>query len=762
MLNLARWCSSHRRLVVVGWVVVFVFALGLSGAVGTNYGNSFSLPGTDSQRAADLLSSGFPAQAGDADQIVFHSTAGGLTAPATRERVEATLAKVARLPHVDSVVGPYAGGSHAISRDGTIGFATVNFDERANVLPVSAVERVISTARGGASPTLQIELNGQAIEQAINRSIGYTFVVGIFAAIVVLLISFGSLLAMGLPIATALLGLGTGFGLIGLLSQVMSMPDFAGELALMIGLGVGVDYSLFILTRFREAYRRNGGSVAAAVEEAMNTAGRAVIFAGTTVVIALMGMFALGVGLLNGLAVSAAVAVLLVLAASLTLLPALLTFFGPRIGRPGFLARRRAAAAGTEPDTATATAAGVVAADDRSSFWTRWITTIQRRPWAALLASTIFMLALATPVLALRLGNTDAGSDSTSHTTRRAYDLMAKGFGKGYSGPLLIAAKLSHAGDTAALERLANEVRATPGVALVGPTRVSPSGEVATFSAYPTTSAQSASTEQLVKHLRSDVIPQLARGTGMTAHIGGATATQIDFSRVLGERLPYFIGVVVLLSALLLMVVFRSLVIPLQAAVMNLLSIAASLGIVVAVFQWGWFGSLFGIAGGPIAAFLPVMVFAIVFGLSMDYEVFLVSRIHEEWTHGADASSAVREGLIRTGRVITAAAAVMVVVFASFIGGGERVIELFGLALASAVFLDALVIRVLMLPAALQLLGERTWWFPAWLDRLLPRFALEPSDAPPVDAHVPSPAGATHGGSQPVVSPASSPSSSAG
>ena len=311
------------------------------------------------------------------------------------------------------------------------------------------------------------------------------------------------------------------------------------------------------------------------------------------------------------------------------------------------------------------------------------------------------------------------------------------------------------------MEQLAKEVRGTPGIALVTPARVSPSGEVATISAYPTTSPQSTSTEQLVKHLRADVIPQLARSTGMTAHIGGATATQIDFSRVLGERLPYFIGVVVLLSALLLMVVFRSLVIPLQAAVMNLLSIAASLGIVVAVFQWGWLGSLFGISGGPIAAFLPVMVFAIVFGLSMDYEVFLVSRIHEEWTHGADSSTAVREGLIRTGRVITAAAAVMVVVFASFIGGGERVIELFGLALASAVFLDALVIRVLMLPAALQLLGERTWWFPGWLDRVLPRFALEPAEGAPADGRVPAPAGAPHG-AQPVVSSASSASSSAG
>ncbi len=751
MLKLARWCSTHRRLVVVGWIVVFVVALGLSSAVGPNYGNSFSLPGTDSQRAADLLSSGFRAQAGDVDQIVFHTTDGTLAAPATRARVEAILARVGQLPHVDSVLSPYSSGARAISRDGTIGFATVNFDERADVVPKSAVQRVIDTAQGGATNALQVELGGQAIEQATNGSVSYTFVVGIGAAIVVLLISFGSLLAMGLPVTTALLGLGTGFGLIALLSRVMSMPDFAGELALMIGLGVGVDYSLFILTRFREAYRRNGGDVAAAVGEAMNTAGRAVIFAGITVVIALMGMFALGVGLLNGLAVAAALAVLLVLAASLTLLPALLTSFGARMGRPGVLARRRKAS----PEAAT------VLADERSSFWTRWITTIQRRPWAALIASTAIMLTLAAPALALRMGNTDAGNDSSGHTTRRAYDLLAKGFGQGFSGPLLIAARLPHAGETAPAEELAAAVRATRGVAQVAAPRLSPSGEVATISAYPTTSPQSRDTEQLVKHIRADVIPALARSSGMTAHIGGSTATQIDFSRVLAERLPFFIGVVVLLSALVLMVVFRSLLIPLQAAVMNLLSIAASLGIVVAVFQWGWLGSLFGISGGPIAAFLPVMVFAIVFGLSMDYEVFLVSRIHEEWTHGADNSTAVREGLIRTGRVITAAAAVMVVVFASFIGGGERVIELFGLALASAVFLDALVIRVLMLPATLQILGERTWWFPGWLDRILPRFALEPDEAVHAGAPLQPPGHPPAGTTQPVVRPSSSPSSSA-
>ena len=720
MLTLARWSADHRRSVIVLWIAILVAALGAAKAVGSHYANDFTLPGTGAQRASDLLARGFPAQAGDVDQIVFAGSHGRLTAPATRARIERSLAKVARLPHVASVVSPYATHGQAISRDGTIAFATVDFDEKANVLPVPAIRRVIATAQGAAGPALQVELQGQAIEQAIGFSIGYTFLVGIGAAIAVLLLSFGSLLAMGLPVGTALLGLGSGFGLIGLFSRVVSMPDFASQLALMIGLGVGVDYALFIVTRFREAYRRNGGDVHGAVGEAINTAGRAVIFAGLTVVIALLGMIALGVSLLNGVAISAAVVVLCVLAASLTLLPALLTFLGHRIGRPSLLLRRR----GTPQP-------------DRSTFWTRWIDGIQRRPWTALVASTVVLVVLTLPVLSLHLGNTDAGNDPRNQTTRKAYDLLATGFGQGFSGPLVVAVQLPRQGDAAGLPTLVAALRGTTGVAAVAPPRISPNGDVATVVAYPTTSPQSSRTVELVRHLRRDVIPPLERRTGVVAWIGGTTAGQIDFSTVLGSRLPYFIAVVVLLSALLLLVVFRSLLIPLQAALMNLLSIGASMGIVVAVFQFGWAGSLFGVSGGPIMAFLPVMVFAIVFGLSMDYEVFLVSRIHEEWTHGAGTTAAVREGLIRTGRVITAAAAVMVVVFASFVGGGQRVIEMFGLALASAVFLDALVIRVLLLPATLQLLGERTWWFPERLDRRLPRFALEPPQEPEPDGAPP-------------------------
>ena len=700
------------------WLAVLAAAFGTSQIVGSRYVNDFQLPQTGSQQARSLLAAGFPQQSGDRDQIVFRARSGKLADPAIRRTVAALLARIDALPHVSSVTSPFAPGADAVSRDGSIGFATVVLDRQAN----GTTQRVIAIAASGRSPGLQVELAGPAIEQVQRTAIGSTMVVGLVAAVAVLLLSFGSLLAMGLPILTALFGLGTGIGIVVLVSHALDMPDFSGELALMIGLGVGVDYALFIVTRYREAYRVDGGDVMHAIGVAMNTAGRAVIFAGATVVISLLGMCVLGIGFLYGLAASSAIAVLLVLAASLTLLPALLAFAGHRIGRGGRLASRV-----HEPVPGR-------------GFWEWWIRAIQRRPALSALAAAAVMLALASPVLGLRLGNTDAGNDPRGQTTRRAYDLLARGFGPGFNGPLLVVAKLPRAGDTAPLDRLAAALRHTSGVAAVTPARVSESGRIASLSAYPVSSPQSAQTEALVSRLRDEVIPPLERDTGAVVRVGGFTASQIDFAHVIGSKLWIFVAAVVLLSALLLLVVFRSLLIPLQAAVMNLLSIASSLGVVVAVFQWGWFGGLLGVAGGPIQAFLPVMVFAIVFGLSMDYEVFLVSRIHAAWAHGAGPSDAVRVGLTRTGRVVTAAAAVMVAVFLSFVLTGDRTVELFGLGLATAVFLDAVVIRSVLLPAVLELLGRATWSFPAALDRRLPRLAIDPPDEEPPGGGPPAPA----------------------
>jgi RND superfamily putative drug exporter len=695
--------------VLVGWIVLLVGSLGISGAVGTNYSSDFSLPGTESQRAADLLKKDFPAQSGDTDQIVLYTPGASVTAAATKATVETMLQKVSALPHVSGVISPYsAAGVHAISTDGQIAFATVNFDEKANLLPKGAIEKVISTAEAARSPQLQVQLGGQAIEQTKKPSLGAATGIGLLAAIIILLITFGSVLAMGLPIATALFGLGTGIGLAGLASQLIGVPDFAIELAAMIGLGVGIDYALFIITRFRENYRA-GIELQAAIDDAMDSAGRAVLFAGITVIIALLGQFLLGVSFLYGLAVASALAVLMTMFAALTFLPAILSRIGAKVGQPGRRARRRPA-----PER-----------PEGHGFWASWAGVIERHPWPPAIAGLAIMLVLAAPVLAMRLGNSDAGNNPPSDTTRQAYDLVAKGFGPGSNGPLLVVAKLPHGSDGSALASVAATLRATADVASVSPARVSPNGLTAVISVYPKSSPQSLATSELVKSLRKSELPPVARGTGATLLVGGPEASTIDFTGVLSNKLPLFIGIVVLLSALLLMIVFRSLVIPLQAAVMNLLSIGASLGVVVAIFQWGWLGSFFNVQGGPIAAFIPVMLFAIVFGLSMDYEVFLVSRIHEEWGRSRDSSAAVTRGVATTGRVITAAATIMICVFASFSLGDERVLKLFGLSLATAVFLDAFIVRSLLLPATLQLLGRRTWAFPQWLEARLPKLAIE-------------------------------------
>jgi RND superfamily putative drug exporter len=755
MLRLARWSTTHRKYVLLGWIVLLVAVNAFAQSAGTSYSNNFTLPNSDTQRAADLLQRSFPTQAGDRDQIAFKVTSGSVNDPAVRSRMSAMFAAVAKLPHVTTVISPYAGAAagRSISANGKIAFATVVFDEKANLLPKSAPERVVEVARAAGRPGLQVDLGGQAIEMTEQAGFGISTAVGLLAAIVVLLLTFGSLIAMGLPIVTALFGLGTGLGAIALFTHVVSTPNFSSELAAMIGLGVGIDYALFILTRFREAYATPGPTFENAREsvvQSIDTAGRAVLFAGSTVVIALLGMMLLGVDFLYGVAISASIGVLLVMLASLTLLPALLTLSGARVAAGGRRARARARVAAGERNGANGIgkAAGAASPDPTAAAgaaWLRWAKYVQRRPRSIAAISAVAMLLIAAPAMALRLGSSDAGNDPSNQTTHRAYELLAEGFGEGFNGPLLVVAKVPNASHEAAengvvvakapgsgptsVQGLRRAIATTPGVVAVTPARLNQAGSVATLSVYPGSSPQAYATTQLVERLREKVIPPLAKKTGITVYVGGVTAGSVDFATTLGHKLPLFIGVVVLLSALLLMVVFRSLLIPLQAAVMNLLSIGASLGVIVAIFQWGWLGGLMGVQKGPIESFIPVMLFAIVFGLSMDYEVFLVSRIHERWTHTRDNSRAVAEGLALTGRVVTAAAAIMVCVFLSFMLGEDRVIKEFGLSLASAVFLDALVVRCLLLPATLNLLGERTWSLPPWLARVLPRVNIEGSAA---------------------------------
>jgi RND superfamily putative drug exporter len=703
---------------MLAWLVVLVAAIVLFKGAGSDFSNSLTLPGTQSQAAVNALQRDFPKQAGDQDQIVFATSRGSVTSAAARARIAPALARVAALPHVVSVVSPYSAGAAQVSPDRTVAFATVTFDEQARSLPVPAIDRVISTARAARSSSLQVALGGQAIQHAEKPSLGSATAIGLLAAIVILLITFGSFVAMGLPIITALLGLGVGISLAGLGSHIIQIPDFATQLAAMIGLGVGIDYALFIVTRFREN-RLRGDSVDDAVTGAMDTAGRAVLFAGATVILALLGQLLLGVGLLTGLAIASALVVLTTMLAALTVLPALLSRFGERVGRRSsrFSAKRAVGTPG-------------------AGLWLRWSFAIARHPWRGVIAGVAIMLTLTVPALSLRAGTSDAGNDAGNRTTRHAYDLIAKGFGAGANGPLSVVVRLPHADDTAAVNAVTSALRADIGIASVASAQLSPAGTTALLTAYPRSSPQSAATTSLINHLRNRVLPPVQHSTGATILIGGASASAIDFDHVLSSKLPLFIAVVLALSAILLTLVFRSLVIPLQAAVMNLLSIGASLGVIVAVFQWGWLGTLLGVTPGPIEAFIPEILFAIVFGLSMDYEVFIISRIHEEWVRRRDATAAVHHGMATTGRLITAAATIMICVFASFALGDNRDVKLFGVSMASAVFLDAFVVRSLLLPSVLQLLGARTWWLPDWLGRRTPQISIDaelPAFAPALE-----------------------------
>jgi RND superfamily putative drug exporter len=707
MRALARWCIAHRRIVIVSWVVALIVANAIGQAVGSNYNSNFKGPRTaGSQQAIDLLQKSFPARRGDSASIVFDAKGLIISAPARRE-IDGLLAKIAGLPHVSGVVSPYAASASAISPGGHIAYASVLFDQRSFALPTSSIQRVIDTANGARSSSLQIQLGGPPIEQVQPVKTGPATIIGILAAMIILLITFGTVVAAGLPLITALLALGTSIGLIALLTHVIDVVNFTPELAAMIGLGVGIDYALFVVTRYRAGLDA-GMEPDEAIVTAMDTSGRAVMFAGVTVVIAMLGQLLVGVDFLRGPAIGSSLTVLLTMIAALTLLPAVLSKLGRGIDRlDPFRLRQRHRSGG--------------------GFWERWAAMIQRRPLIAAVASLAVLLVLASPILALRLGSTDAGTDAKNTTTRHAYDLLAKGFGPGFNGPMQIVAKLPSAGDPGAVATLRAGFVGLPDVAAVAPAVYSPNRTIAVINVFPKTAPRDAATSTLLNRLRDRVIPPLERSTKAAVYVGGTTALFADFSSLLASKLPLFIGAVVLISALLLLVVFRSVFVALKAIVMNLLSVAAAFGVLVAIFQWGWLGGLIGISTtSPIAAFLPVMVFAIVFGLSMDYEVFLMARMHEEWERTGDAAHAMRHGLAATGRVITAAAAIMVCVFASFILGDSLTIKLFGVGLASAVFLDAFLIRAVLVPALMALMGPRAWWLPRRLERTLPRLNVDP------------------------------------
>ncbi|WP_369175305.1 MMPL family transporter [Streptomyces sp. R28] len=715
---MARWCYRHRLVVLLLWLGA-LFGLGAaSSAAGTNYANVFSLPNTDSATAYDLMEKAFPERAGDTDTVVWKvagDEGASVRDESVRSRIEPALEEIGRMKGVGEVTDPYAAqGAAQISRDGRIAYAQITFTEQANGVPKELIEDVVDTAQAAERDGLQVELGGQAIARTQEPPQGTAEAVGILAAAVVLFLAFGSLFAMLLPIVVAIAGVGTGMIATMLMSHVADVPEVAPLLGSLIGLGVGIDYALFIVTRHRRGILRGMKPQEAAVT-ALNTSGRAVLFAGGTVCIALAGMLVMNMRFLDGVVIATSLTVVLSVLAAITLLPALLGLLGVRV--LSRRQRRRLAAAGPEPAEANGLAA-------------RWSSYVQRRPRPLAALALVVMAVLAIPVLSLRLGATDQGNHQESTTTRQAYDLLAEGFGPGVNGPLQVVVE----GD--APQGLVDAIRSAEGVAQVA--AVPPAKGVTVIQVVPTTSPQSEQTDQLIDRLRDDVIPR----SGAEAHVGGVTAVFKDFASVTGDRLPYFVATIIALGFLLLLVAFRSLVVPLTAALMNLIAAAASFGVLVAIFQWGWGTELIGVGKeGPITSFLPVIMLSLLFGLSMDYQVFLVSRMHEEWVHTRDNARAVRVGLAETSRVINSAALIMICVFSAFVLSGDMEGAMAGIGLAAAVALDAFILRTALVPAAMHMLGKSNWWLPDGLEKRLPHLAVEPKEEAPVAEEEPVVAG---------------------
>jgi len=746
LARLARNCVRHRWIVIGAWVALLVVANAVAGAVGPDYKTSFTLPDSESQEVLDTLLAVDPNQS-LSGQIVFQAEQ-GVDDPAVVERMNSIFDFAVDQGNI-TLTSPYD-NRQQISEDGAIAFAQLDVAD-IGFTEVQTLGGDIDDfgAEQPAIGGLTIEYGGDPFgEFEMPESEIY----GLIAAVIILIIAFGSVLAMGLPIGVALLGLGVAFALVSLGSYLVEIPDFATSMVAMIGLGVGIDYALFIVTRYREGLEL-GLRVEDAVVEAMDTSGRAVLFAGMTVVISLMGLMIIGLDFVQGMAVASVSGVVMMVLASLTLLPALLGLVGKRIDNTTraaliavglfILSAFVAAVSGQWAliGLAAVSAIGVMVLSifvkslrklvphraeraKEQRFWYRWSRFIQHRPWPSALGAAGLLVLLALPLFAIRLGFGDYGNLPETQTVRRAYDLLAEGFGPGSNGPLLVLVEGDAAQDVEAYTAFVAELEGTENVArvLAAPPEAFQPSPLQVIRVEPTGAPQDEETTTLVNALRDDVIP----AAGVDAKVGGLTAGSTDFATYMAGRMPILIGVVLLLSFLLLMAVFRSILVPLKAVVMNLLSIGAAYGILVAIFQWGWAMNLIGVdRAGPIEAWVPMFLFAIVFGLSMDYEVFLLSRIKEEYDRTKDNALAVADGLAATARVITAAALIMFCVFAAFALGDDRQLKLFGLGLAIAVLLDATIVRMVLVPATMELLGDRNWWIPKWLDRILPNIHVE-------------------------------------
>jgi putative drug exporter of the RND superfamily len=707
MRKLAAWCHDRRRTVIGVWVAAFVLLAALWGTGAGEYVNNFRLPGTESQRAYDLLKDRFPQQSGDTATAVFAVRQGRVLDAGNRAEIERVRAEIRKSREVLAVGDPFARGA-PVSRDGKVTFAEIQFRKAAGDVDAKKVktmaERTLALDGTGG---VQVALGGDVIHWSTAQQGGAGEIVGILVAAVVLFLTLG-VVAMGLPLLNALFAMVVSLGLMAVVgTRLLDVVDWTPQLAAMIGIGVGIDYALLILNRFR-LERGAGRDVREATLVALDTSGRAVLFAGIVVVIAMLGMMLLGISFLYGPAIGAALAVLATMTASLTLMPAVLSKVGGRV-KPA----------------QDGNGAAADLADRERGFAARWSRFVARRPLPVAVLALAVLIALALPALHMRLATSDASTYKKDDTTRVAYDLLKQGFGAGFNAPLLLAVELPRAGDQTALKQIGDALRRQDGIAQVLPPRLNDRGDTATMIAYPTTTPQDKRTDETVKQARNETLPPIERRTNSRVSIGGATATNLDFSQTIRDKLPLFIGVVVGLSLLLLAVVFRSLLVPVKAGVFNLLSITGAFGVVTLIFQDGHLAGLFGDATGPIESFLPIMVFAVVFGLSMDYEVFLVSRMHEEWVHTHDARYAVRHGLAMTGRVVTAAAIIMIAVFGAFAIGNERALAMMGVGFGAAIFIDAFIIRLLLLPAVMHIAGPAMWWMPAWLDRRLPHLHIE-------------------------------------
>jgi len=760
--RLGAWCHDRRKLVLGLWVAALVVGGALSGAVGGGFRDEFNLPDVESKQGFDILDEEFGGQGtGIVGTIVFRAEQ-GVDDPDVREAMEALFAEVAATEDVTRVESPYGDdGEQLVSAQGDeagrIAFANVELPDdialpRAEEIRAQIIEDL------PAIDGLRVELGGYIFAEFEEPS---SEVLGVAFAIVILIVAFGSVLAMGLPVGVALFGIGIGTVLVTLLSNVLTIPDFATFLGIMIGLGVGIDYALLIVTRYREQLHA-GHTVRESVTVALDTAGRSVLFAGTTVVISLLALLLVRLSFIGGMAIGAAAVVAVTVAASLTLLPALLGFAGERIELTrwrGLIAAGLAAVAlvgvGLKitpllvglPLAVLVLIAGFFVGPlkrevprrapkpRRQTVAYRWSRVIQRRPWVAATGGTAVLLLLAAPVLSLRLGFSDESNFAEDTTTRQAYELLVDGFGPGFNGPFLLVAQLPDGTDLDGLDAVTDAAATDPGVAFVSPPRPNDPDDptAVVWNLVPTSGPQEVATTDLVDRLRDEVLPPAAAAAGVDVSVTGTVAVNADFSDYLSTRLPYLFGVVLTLSFLLLMVVFRSLLVPLKAVIMNLLSIGAAYGVVVALFQWGWLSDITGVQPAPIEPWAPMMLFAIVFGLSMDYEVFLLSRVREEWRRTGDSRTSVADGLAATAKVITAAAAIMVVVFGSFLLESDRVLKLMGTGLATAILLDATIVRMLLVPATMELLGDKNWWLPRWLDRLLPTIDVEGHAEPVLD-----------------------------